>query len=120
MSIYRQDADGNDTDEYYLMNPTAPNRNVTPYDGMYSSYDLSSIYGLGNPVAIGNLAWIKDQTYRLTPDFTIKYEILGTEAEKSRLTFNGRVDFDIFAESKPTYYPARCHQTTLDRQQSIT
>ena len=106
MAISRQDGNGNDTDEYFLMNPTAPNRNVTPYDGMYSSYDLSSIYGLGNPVAIGNEAWIKDQTYRLTPDFTIKYEILGTEPEKHRLTFNGRVDFDIFAESKPTYWPA--------------
>ena len=106
MAIYRQDGQGNDTDEYFLMNPTAPNRNVTPYDGFYSSYDLSSLYSLGNPVAIGNMAWVKDQTYRLTPDFTIKYEILGTEAEKSRLTFNGRVDFDIFAESKPSYYPA--------------
>ena len=106
MSIYRQTADGQDTDEYYLMNPSAPNRNVTPYDGAYSSYDLSSIRNLGNPVAIAHQAWIKDQTYRLTPDFTIKYEILGTEAEKSRLTFNGRVDFDIFAESKPTFYPA--------------
>ncbi|MBR1395224.1 MAG: SusC/RagA family TonB-linked outer membrane protein [Prevotella sp.] len=106
MSIYRQDGKGNDTGEYFLMNPTAPNRNTTPYDGFYSSYDLSGIYNLGNPVAIGNEAWIKDQTYRLTPDFTIKYEILGTEAESSRLTFNGRVDFDIFAESKPDYYPA--------------
>ena len=98
MAIYRQDGNGNDTNEYFLMNPTAPNRNTTPYDGFYSSYDLSDIYKLGNPVAIGNEAWVKDQTYRLTPDFTIKYEILGTEAEKSRLTFNGRVDFDIFAE----------------------
>ena len=106
MAIYRQDADGNDLGEYFLMNPTAPNRNTTPYDGSYSSYDLSGIYGLGNPVAIGNEAWIRDQTYRLTPDFTIKYEILGTGAEKHRLTFNGRVDFDIFAESKPTYWPA--------------
>ena len=106
MSIYRQRADGTDTDEYYLMNKTAPNRATTPYDGPYSSYDLSGIYGLGNPVAIAHEAWVKDNTYRLTPDFTIKYEILGTEAEKSRLTFNGRVDFDIFAESKPTYYPA--------------
>ena len=106
MSIYRQTADGMDTNEYYLMNPSAPNRNVTPYDGAYSSYDLSSIRSLGNPVAIAHEAWIKDQTYRLTPDFTIKYEILGTEPEKSRLTFNGRVDFDIFAESKPTFYPA--------------
>lgn len=106
MAIYRQDGDGNDTNEYFLMYPTAPNRNTTPYDGFYSSYDLSGIYKLGNPVAIGNMAWVKDKTYRLTPDFTIKYEILGTEAESHRLTFNGRVDFDIFAESKPSYYPA--------------
>ncbi|MCR4602109.1 MAG: SusC/RagA family TonB-linked outer membrane protein [Prevotella sp.] len=106
MSIYRQDGNGNDTDEYFLMNPTAPNRQTSPYDGMYSSYDLSGSYNLGNPVAIGRLAWSKDNTYRLNPDFTITYEILGTEAEKSRLTFKGRVDFDIFAESRPDYYPA--------------
>ena len=105
MAIYRQNADGSDTDEYYLMNPSAPS-GLTPYDGAYSSRDLSSIRGLGNPVAIAHQAWVKDQTYRLTPDFTIKYEILGVEAEKSRLTFTGRVDFDIFAESKPTYRPA--------------
>ena len=105
MGIYRQDANGNDTDEYYLMNRTGTS-SQTPYDGPYSSYELRNVYGLGNPVAIANQAWIQDKTYRLTPDFTIKYEILGTEAEKSRLTFNGRVDFDIFAESKPTYWPA--------------
>ncbi|MBR0047958.1 MAG: SusC/RagA family TonB-linked outer membrane protein [Prevotella sp.] len=105
MAIYRQNADGSDTDEFYLMNPSAPS-GKTPYDGAYSSSDLSSIRSLGNPVAIAHQAYVKDQTYRLTPDFTIKYEILGTEAEKSRLTFTGRVDFDIFAESKPTYGPA--------------
>ncbi|MBQ4393516.1 MAG: SusC/RagA family TonB-linked outer membrane protein [Prevotella sp.] len=104
MAIYRQNADGSDTGEYYLMNPSASGK--TPYDGDYSSVDLASVRNLGNPVAIAHQAWVKDQTYRLTPDFTIKYEILGTEAEKSRLTFNGRVDFDIFAESKPTYWPA--------------
>ncbi len=105
MSIYRQTADGQDTDEYYLMNPSAT-ATQSPYDGALSSYDLSSIRGIGNPVAIARQAWSKDQTYRLTPDFTIKYEILGIGDEKSRLTFNGRVDFDIFAESKPDYYPA--------------
>jgi len=105
MSVYRQNADGTDTDEYYLMNITGSSTQ-TPYDGPYSSYELRDVYGMGNPVAIANKAWVKDKTYRLTPDFTIKYEILGTEAEKSRLTFNGRVDFDIFAESKPSYYPA--------------
>ena len=104
MSIYRQDDNGNDTGEYYIMNPYL--NGMTPYDGNYSSYELRSIYGLGNPVAIANMAWAKENTYRLTPDFTIKYELLGTEAEKSRLTLNGRVDFDIYANSSPSYYPA--------------
>ncbi|MBR4565357.1 MAG: SusC/RagA family TonB-linked outer membrane protein [Prevotella sp.] len=109
MAIYRQNADGSDTGEYYLMNPNkaiSGNNYYTPADGNFSSYDLRDVRALGNPVAIANQAWIQDRTYRLTPDFTIKYEILGIEAEKSRLTFNGRVDFDIFAESKPVYIPA--------------
>ena len=104
MSIFRQDDQGNDTGEYYIMNPYQSGR--TPYDGNYSSYELREIYKLGNPVAIANQAWAKENTYRLTPDFSIKYELLGTEAQTSRLTLNGRVDFDIYANSSPSYYPA--------------
>ena len=104
MSIYRQDDEGNNTSEYYIMNPYESGK--TPYDGNYSSYELRAIYSLGNPVAIANMAWSKENTYRLTPDFSIKYELLGTEAESSRLTLNGRVDFDIYANSSPSYYPA--------------
>ncbi len=104
MSIYRQDENGNDTDEFYIMNPYQSGR--TPYDGNYSSYELRAIYDLGNPVAKAYQAWAKENTYRLTPDFNIKYELLGTEAQTSRLTLNGRVDFDIYANSSPSYYPA--------------
>ena len=104
MSIYRQDRFGNDTDEFYIMNRAVSG--MTPYDGNYSSYELSAVRDLGNPVAIANQAWKKDKTYRLTPDFNIKYELLGIEPEASRLTFNGRVDFDIYARSNPTFFPA--------------
>lgn len=104
MGIYRQDANGNDTDEYYIMNPSRDG--FYPKDGNFSSYELNAIRGLGNPVAIANKAWAKEQTYRLTPDFSIKYELLGVESDKSRLTLNGRVDFDIYANSSPSYYPA--------------
>jgi len=104
MSIYRQDSRGNDTDDYYIMNESESGR--YPKDGNYSSYELRDIKNLGNPVAIANMAWKRENTYRLTPDFSVKYEILGTEEEKSRLTFNGRVDFDIYASSSPDYYPA--------------
>lgn len=105
MAIYRQNADGSDTDEYYVMNPTA-GTGQTPYTGSYSSKELEDVRKLGNPVAIGNLAWKKEQTYRITPDFNIKYELLGTSEGQHRLTFNGRVDFDIYSNSTPTYNPA--------------
>ncbi len=110
MSIYRQDGDGNDTGEYYIMNRAVSG--LTPYDGNYSSYELSAVRDLGNPVAIANEAWKKDKTYRLTPDFTIKYELLGIEPETSRLTFNGRVDFDIYARSNPSFFPASLKNVT--------
>lgn len=106
MSIYQQNADGTDTNEFYIMNPLGTsNHDNSPYSGNYSSYELGSIRSLGNPVAIANEAWQKDQTYRITPDFSIKYEILGTGADQHRLTFNGRVDFDIYARSVPSYHP---------------
>ena len=101
MAIYRQNADGSDTDEFYLMNPSGD-----PNLGNYSSDELKKIRELGNPIAIANLAWGKDQNYRITPNFLVKYELLGVETGKHRLTFNGRVDFDIFAQSKPTYAAA--------------
>lgn len=106
MSIYRQDANGNDTDDFYIMNPQGTLNERTPYNGNYSSYELRSIRSLGNPLAYAAMSWKKDQTYRITPDFNIKYELLGTGAGQHRLTFNGRVDFDIYARSVPAYASA--------------
>ncbi len=107
MAIYRQNADGSDTDEFYIMNPTGDDtKNLNPYTGNYSSQRLGTLRDLGNPIAIAELAWKKDQTYRINPDFNIRYELLGTDEESHRLTFNGRVDFDIYARSVPSWRPA--------------
>lgn len=102
-SIYRYDQYGNNTGEYFLMNPTVSG--MTPDDGNYTSEQLSDIVAIGNPVAYANKSWQKEKTYSIVPDFNIKYELLGTENGKTRLTFNGRVYFDIYAYSKPTYMP---------------
>lgn len=104
MSIYRQDADGNDTDDFYIMNRYVKGK--TPYDGNYSSLQFDKIRELGNPVAYSEMSWKEDQTYRITPDFTIKYDLLGIESGQHRLTFNGRVDFDIYARSLSSYAAA--------------
>lgn len=106
MSIYRQDADGNDTDELHIMNPTGTLNGNTPYNGNYSSYEMRSIRNLGNPLAYAEMAWSKSQTFRITPDFALRYELLGIGRNKHRLTFNGRVDFDIYAGSSPSYCAA--------------
>ena len=102
-SIYRYDMYNNNTGEYFLMNPTV--NGMTPDDGNYTSQQLSDIVAIGNPVAYANNSWQKEKTYSIVPDFNIKYELLGTENGKTRLTFNGRVYFDIYAYSKPTYMP---------------
>lgn len=105
MAVYREDGLGNSTGEYYIANPLAGS-GQSPYTGAYTSAELKDVRSLGNPVAIGNLAWSKERTYRITPDFTLRYELLGTGEGQHRLTFEGRVDFDIYANSKPTWYPA--------------
>lgn len=108
MSIYRQDGLGNSTEDYYIANPLG-----NPYSGAYTSTELKDVRDLGNPVAIANQAWSKEKTYRITPDFTLRYELLGTGEGQHRLTFEGRVDFDIYANSKPTWYPASLTSNTI-------
>lgn len=102
-SIYRYDQYNNNTGEYFLMNPTR--NGYYPKDGNYTSSELNDIVEIGNPVAYANNSWQKEQTYSIVPDFNIKYELLGTGNGQHRLTFNGRVYFDIFAYSNPTYMP---------------
>ncbi len=100
MSIYRNNG------EYYLMNPAGNDaKGQTPYTGNYSSEKMGSVYKIGNPVAYANSSWQKEQTYSIVPDFNLKYELLGIESNQSRLTFDGRVYFDIYAYSLPTYMP---------------
>ena len=102
-SIYRYDRFGNNTGEFFLMNPTMTG--MTPDDGNYTSTQLQDVVAIGNPVAYAHRSWQKEQTYSIVPDFNIKYELLGTENGKHRLTFDGRVYFDIYAYSKPTFMP---------------
>ncbi len=103
-SIYRRTSTGEYTDEYFLMNRAV--ENYGPSDGAYTSYKLRDLVAIGNPVAYANTSWQKEQTYNIVPDFALKYELLGTGSGQTRLTFNGRVYFDIYANSKPTYMPA--------------
>ena len=111
MSIYRQNADGGNTNEYYTMLPTggsgagstAPNT---------SSKELESIRNLGNPVAIANLAWRHEKTYRISPEFKLDYKLLGTDDDKTKLDYTGMVYMDIYASSTPKFWPGSLFTNT--------
>lgn len=100
MSIYREDANGNDTNEYYIMLPQGDSSKSG-----YSSEQLKSVRAIGNPVAIANLAYDNESTYRISPEFKLSYYLLGTDDSKSRLDYEGSVYLDVYSKSTPSYYP---------------
>ena len=71
MSVYRQNADGTDTDEYYAMLPLGASDAAGSSVAGTASSQLKNVRDLGNPVAIANLAWRKEKTYRISPEFKL-------------------------------------------------
>ena len=105
MSVYRQNADGSNTNEFYIMQPSgADNAAGSSVDGTSSS-QLSDIRSLGNPVAIAHQAWRKEKTYRISPEFRLDYDLLGKDDSHTRLRYTGLVYIDIFSKSEPKYWP---------------
>ncbi len=94
------------TGDYYKMLPTASEeyKNTPTPDGL-SSYYLSDMKSNGNPVAIAHLAHNNQSTYRITPQFNIKYKLLGTHDDQHQLDLNAEVYMDIYNESVNTYFP---------------
>lgn len=103
MSIYEYDQNGNLTGDYYKMLPTASSASETP-EG-YSSYYLSDMKSIGNPVAIANLAFNNQSTYKITPQFNLVYKLLGKDDESHQLDLNAEVYMNIYNESDNAYYP---------------
>ena len=103
MSVYRQDGDGNDTDEYYIMLPPGANNDVGSSVPGTSAPQLSSIRNLGNPIAIANESWGNESTYRISPNFRITYQLLGTHEDQTRLKYEAQVNMDIYSNSTRTY-----------------
>ena len=111
MSIYRQNADGGNTNEYYTMLPTGGNGAGSTAPNT-SSKELESIRNLGNPVAIANLAWRHEKTYRISPEFKLDYKLLGTDDDKTKLDYTGMVYMDIYASSTPKFWPGSLFTNT--------
>lgn len=80
VGIYRQDANGNDTDVYY---------NILPTSNLASSQQ-----DLLNPVAVAHLARNVQKNMRVIPTLRIQYDFI-EPTDNQRLRYNGYVTFDI-------------------------
>ena len=92
LSIYEQDKDGNDLDDYYSMLPTV-------------SSQLRDQLNHRNPVALAHLAKNNETSYNITPEFKLRYDLLGLDNEKTRLNYEGKVVFNIFNRYDDQYMP---------------
>ena len=93
LAIYEQDKDGNSLGSYYNMLPTVNevfrNNQLTDY----------------NPVALAHLAQNEETSYNIEPEFKLNYELLGIQDEKSRLTYEGKIVFNIFNRYNDMFLP---------------
>lgn len=97
MSLYREE-NGVDTDEYYSM------LKYTNLSGDLSSF-RSHWFGK-NPVAQEKLAESYSNEYRITPQITLEYNLLGLEDNETQLKYRGMVNLDASTSSSTTYQPA--------------
>lgn len=93
-----------DTGEYFKMFPAAGSAGRAN-DGQ-SSYYLSDMVSNGNPVAIANLSWIKESSYRITPQFILDYKFLSKDDDHTKLDYRGEVYMTAFTQTNKAYYPS--------------
>ena len=114
LSIYEEDENGNDIEgRFYTMNPylsseqagynAASGEFTTPRK--YEPKLLQDQYNLPNPVAIAHNARNNEKTIKLSPEFILGYDILGTEADQTRLKYEGQIIFDIYNLNEDSYFP---------------
>lgn len=119
MSVYRYEYDDvansyYNTGEYFIMPPAASGSGLVGPTSGRTSYYLSDMVGNGNPVAIANLAWRKQSTYTITPQFSLEYKLLGKEDEETQLNYTGEVYMNAYTESRDTYYPHSLTSSSWD------
>ena len=91
LGIYREDANGNSTGEYYALP-----QNI--------SQALRDQQALLNPVALANLAKNNAKEYRLQPVFRLNYDLLPRE-DNQMLQLRALVKFDIINSSSFVFLP---------------
>lgn len=99
LSPYYEDEFGNDTDEYYHM---------LPYQNAESGRTdaLSDQRGRQNPLAVADQRINTSTSLSIQPEFELVYNILGLENDQTKLTYNGRISFNVFNDVSDSFSPA--------------
>ena len=92
LSVYEQDKNGLDQEDYYSMLPTV-------------SSALRDQLNNKNPIALAHLAKNDLTSYNITPEFKLRYDLLGIDNESTRLNYEGKVVFNIFNEYTDQFMP---------------
>jgi len=92
LSIYEQDREGNDLEDYYSMLPTVSNA-------------LRDQLNYKNPIALAYQAKNDETSYNITPEFKLRYDLLGIDNDKTRLNYEGKVVFNIFNRYEDQFMP---------------
>ena len=92
LSIYEQDRNGNDLNAYYTMLPSV-------------SEQLRDQLNNKNPIALANEAKNISTSYSIAPEFKLRYNLLGLEESKTRLSYEGNVVFNIFNQYSDQFMP---------------
>ena len=93
LAIYEEDKDGNSLGTYYNMKPTV---NSVFRDNQLKYY---------NPVALAYLAKNEETSYNIEPEFKLNYELLGIDSDKTRLSYEGKIVFNIFNRYNDMFLP---------------
>ncbi len=91
VAIYRQDAAGNNTNDYYVVRQ---NEEIDP-EGIQNR--------LLNPVALAHLAVNDELEVRITPKLSLRYDIL--DPSVTTLRYSGYVSFDINNKNNKNFLP---------------
>ena len=92
MTVYKQDALGNNTTEYYNMLESATTK-------------LRDNMSLKNPVAAGNLDQRDYENYSINPQIVLEYNLLGLEDNETSLRYRGMVNLNASTSASRNYTP---------------
>lgn len=96
LSVYQQDASGNNLAAYYHMQPNC-HATFRQKDDQFT---------LPNPVALAYEATNEQANYVIQPEFQLHYNLLGVDDTKTQLKYEGKVLFNIQNVYDDTFYPS--------------